>query len=185
MPQRAAVRHRVRLDDAAARRPRVRPRRAAARLPRDTLRALGHIDCGVAMTIVYTWVTPEKKPTDGEDWFGIHSPSGAATVDSRAFTAGCGPQPARGRRSRCAAAAAGEPKMAIAGGGCRHTRARCRRTAASRQLRLHAASLDRQRSLPESRIGGLGHDREVWRRNRNRPAKVKVLPPGMSRLSQV
>ena len=54
----------------------------------DTLRALGHIDCGVAMTIVYTWVTPEKKPTDGEDWFGIHSPSGAATADSRAFAAG-------------------------------------------------------------------------------------------------
>ncbi len=54
----------------------------------DTLRALGHIDCGVAITIVYTWVTPEKKPSDGEDWFGIHSPSGAATVDSRAFAAG-------------------------------------------------------------------------------------------------
>jgi polysaccharide biosynthesis protein PslG len=54
----------------------------------DTLRALGHIDCGVAMTIVYTWVTPQKKASDGEDWFGIHSPSGAATVDSRAFAAG-------------------------------------------------------------------------------------------------
>jgi hypothetical protein len=73
---------------------------------RDTLGALGHSDCGVAMTIVYTWVTPERNPKDGEDWFGIHSPSGAATADSRAFAAGlraahgarapmspCGPTP--------------------------------------------------------------------------------------------
>ncbi|HUO74610.1 MAG TPA: hypothetical protein VMU39_27825 [Solirubrobacteraceae bacterium] len=55
---------------------------------RGTLQALRHVDCSVAMTIVYTWVTPERNPKDGEDWFGIHSPSGAATVDSRAFTAG-------------------------------------------------------------------------------------------------
>jgi hypothetical protein len=53
-----------------------------------TIAALGHVDCGLAATILYTWVTPERNPTDREDWFGIHSPSGASTPDSVAFAAG-------------------------------------------------------------------------------------------------
>ena len=49
-----------------------------------TLAALGHIDCGVAATILYTWVTPERDPANREDWFGIHPPRGAApSVDAR------------------------------------------------------------------------------------------------------
>lgn len=54
----------------------------------NSLRGLGHVDCGVAAAILYTWVTPQRSMTDGEDWFGIHAPSGAGTIDSRAFTAG-------------------------------------------------------------------------------------------------
>jgi hypothetical protein len=53
-----------------------------------TLAALGHLNCGVAATIFYTWVTPEHDPHNGEDWFGIHGPGGASTPDSEAFTAG-------------------------------------------------------------------------------------------------
>jgi hypothetical protein len=53
-----------------------------------TLTALGHVNCGVAAVTLYTWVTPERNRTDLEDWFGIHSPSGASTPDSAAFATG-------------------------------------------------------------------------------------------------
>lgn len=53
-----------------------------------TVAALGHVDCGVAMTILYTWVTPERDPADREDWFGIHSPAGADTPDAQALASG-------------------------------------------------------------------------------------------------
>ncbi len=52
-----------------------------------TIDALGHVDCGVAATILYTWLTPERNPADPQDWFGIHPPSGASTPDSSAFAA--------------------------------------------------------------------------------------------------
>jgi hypothetical protein len=69
-----------------------------------TLTALGHIDCGVAASVLYTWVTPERNPAEREDWFGIHSPSGAATADSHAFAEGL-----RG-------AAGGGPALKLCGG---------------------------------------------------------------------
>ena len=53
-----------------------------------TVAALGHVNCGVAMTILYTWVTPQRDPADREDWFGIHSPAGADTPDAQALTSG-------------------------------------------------------------------------------------------------
>jgi hypothetical protein len=53
-----------------------------------TLAALGHLDCGVAAGVLYTWVTPEQDPADSGDWYGIHGPDGAGTRDSAAFTAG-------------------------------------------------------------------------------------------------
>jgi polysaccharide biosynthesis protein PslG len=53
-----------------------------------TLAALGHLNCGVAATVFYTWVTPERDPHNGEDWFGIHGPAGAGTPDSAAFAEG-------------------------------------------------------------------------------------------------
>ncbi len=53
-----------------------------------SLAHLGHTDCGIGATILYTWMTPERRRSDPEDWFGIHPPSGADSPDTRAFTAG-------------------------------------------------------------------------------------------------
>ena len=53
-----------------------------------TVSALGHLDCGVAGVILYTWVTPERDPGDPQDWFGIHPPGGGSSPDSGAFAAG-------------------------------------------------------------------------------------------------
>ncbi len=61
---------------------RLRPSYIAA-----TIDALGHVDCGIAATILYTWLTPERNPADPQDWFGIHPPSGASTADTSAFAA--------------------------------------------------------------------------------------------------
>jgi hypothetical protein len=54
------------------------------------LDALGHLQCGLAATLLYTWVTPERNPTDGQDWYGIANPTdpSAATPDTEAFSAG-------------------------------------------------------------------------------------------------
>jgi hypothetical protein len=65
----------------------------AARRPADiegVLQALGHLDCGLAATLLYTWVTPERTATDGQDWYGIADPTdpSAATPDTTAFAAG-------------------------------------------------------------------------------------------------
>ncbi|MGZ4182966.1 MAG: hypothetical protein ACXVUL_20065 [Solirubrobacteraceae bacterium] len=64
------------------------PDRLRPRYIQRTITALGHINCGVAMAILYTWVTPQHDPADREDWFGIHSPAGTDTPDVRALTAG-------------------------------------------------------------------------------------------------
>jgi hypothetical protein len=53
-----------------------------------TLAALGHSDCGVAVTLLYTWVTPERNPANPEDWFGIHPPDRGTSADTEAFAAG-------------------------------------------------------------------------------------------------
>lgn len=53
-----------------------------------TLAELGHVDCGLAATILYTWVTPERNPADPQDWFGIHPPGGGSSTDTAAFAAG-------------------------------------------------------------------------------------------------
>jgi hypothetical protein len=54
------------------------------------LTALGHLQCGLAATLLYTWVTPERNPADGQDWYGIANPTdpSAATADTAAFAAG-------------------------------------------------------------------------------------------------
>lgn len=64
------------------------PERLRPRYISQTLTAFGHVNCGVAAVTLYTWVTPERDRADLEDWFGIHSPSGAGTPDSAAFAAG-------------------------------------------------------------------------------------------------
>jgi hypothetical protein len=53
-----------------------------------TLGELGHLDCGVAAAIIYTWVTPGRNPSDGADWFGIHPPGGGSSEDAIAFAQG-------------------------------------------------------------------------------------------------
>ena len=65
----------------------------ASRRPADiqtVLQALGHLDCGLAATLLYTWVTPERSATDGQDWYGIANPTdpGAATPGTASFAAG-------------------------------------------------------------------------------------------------
>jgi hypothetical protein len=65
----------------------------AGRRPADiegVLETLGHLRCGLAATLLYTWVTPERNAADGQDWYGIASPTdpSAPTSDTIAFTAG-------------------------------------------------------------------------------------------------
>jgi hypothetical protein len=64
------------------------PERRRPRYIQRTIAALGHVNCGLAMTILYTWVTPEHDPADREDWFGISSPTGGDTPGVQALTAG-------------------------------------------------------------------------------------------------
>ncbi|HLH67253.1 MAG TPA: hypothetical protein VKV27_16305 [Solirubrobacteraceae bacterium] len=65
-----------------------------------TLDDLGHLSCGLAAAVLYTWVTPEVDPRNAQDWYGIADPSGAGgpTPATRAFAAGleaaAGPPPA-------------------------------------------------------------------------------------------
>jgi hypothetical protein len=53
-----------------------------------TLDTLGHLECGLAASVLYTWVTPQRNPGDGEDWFGIQNPDATATPASEAFATG-------------------------------------------------------------------------------------------------
>jgi hypothetical protein len=51
---------------------------------------LGHIRCGLAAAILYTWVTPQANPADVEDWYGIHPPHGGSDPATAAFTSALG-----------------------------------------------------------------------------------------------
>jgi hypothetical protein len=53
-----------------------------------TIAALGQPGCGVAATLLYTWVTPQRDLGNPGDWYGIYPPSGGMTPDTRAFAAG-------------------------------------------------------------------------------------------------
>jgi hypothetical protein len=56
----------------------------------DVLTTLGHLQCGLAATVLYTWVTPQRNPADPQDWYGIANPAdpSAGTPDTAAFAAG-------------------------------------------------------------------------------------------------
>ncbi len=54
----------------------------------ETLSALGHSNCYVAASLIYTWVSPEQNPNSEEDWYGIFGPDGFSTPDTEAFAAG-------------------------------------------------------------------------------------------------
>jgi polysaccharide biosynthesis protein PslG len=66
-----------------------------------TLDTLGHLDCGLAATILYTWVTPEHNVGDSEDWFGIENPDGTGTPASEAFATGLRAGGAPGKHLAC------------------------------------------------------------------------------------
>jgi hypothetical protein len=53
-----------------------------------TVAALGHTDCGIAATLVYSWVTPQHDRTNREDWFGLEPPRGGVTRGTAAFATG-------------------------------------------------------------------------------------------------
>lgn len=53
-----------------------------------TLAALGQTDCGLAAVLLYAWVTPDRDPSNPQDWFGIHPPLSGTTPDTVAFGAG-------------------------------------------------------------------------------------------------
>jgi polysaccharide biosynthesis protein PslG len=50
-----------------------------------TVAALGHLDCGLAASVLYTWYSPREDPADKEQWYGIDSLTGARTADTVAF----------------------------------------------------------------------------------------------------
>ena len=54
----------------------------------DTVAALGHLDCGLAASVLYTWYSPAQDPADSQQWYGIDSPTGAPTADTEAFAQG-------------------------------------------------------------------------------------------------
>jgi polysaccharide biosynthesis protein PslG len=49
---------------------------------------LGHLDCGLAAVILYTWVTPQADAATVEDWYGIHPPHGGIDPSTAAFAQG-------------------------------------------------------------------------------------------------
>jgi hypothetical protein len=52
----------------------------------DTVEGLARTGCGVAAAVLYTWVTPERDPSNSQDWFGINPPHGGGSADVTAFT---------------------------------------------------------------------------------------------------
>jgi hypothetical protein len=53
-----------------------------------TLTDLGHVNCGLADVLLYTWLTPERDAANPQDWFGISPPGGGPTPDTIAFADG-------------------------------------------------------------------------------------------------
>jgi hypothetical protein len=53
-----------------------------------TFTGLARTDCGIAGVLMYAWVTPQRDPSNREDWYGISPPGGRATLDTIAFAAG-------------------------------------------------------------------------------------------------
>lgn len=50
-----------------------------------TISTLGHTDCGIAAVLLYAWTTPERNPSNPEDWYGISPPGGGESADTAAF----------------------------------------------------------------------------------------------------
>jgi polysaccharide biosynthesis protein PslG len=63
-----------------------------------TVAALGHLNCGLAAAVLYTWVSPGRDRNDAQDWYGINGVDGASTPSVAAFEAGL--RAARGPRAQ-------------------------------------------------------------------------------------
>lgn len=80
---------------------------SAAQRPGDirrTLGELGHLGCGLAASLLYTWVSPERDPANPQDWFGIAAPGGGGggrTPATEAFAAGVAAANAAGPALAC------------------------------------------------------------------------------------
>jgi hypothetical protein len=61
-----------------------------------TVTALGHLNCGLAAAVLYTWFSPQQNSADSQEWYGINGVSGDATPDTVAFTRGLRAATARG-----------------------------------------------------------------------------------------
>jgi polysaccharide biosynthesis protein PslG len=66
-----------------------------------TLSQLGHLDCGLAAVVAYTWVSQQSDPANGEQWYGIASPAGGPSPDSQAFALGVRAAESPGPRHAC------------------------------------------------------------------------------------
>jgi hypothetical protein len=53
-----------------------------------TVATLGHLDCGLAASILYTWYSPQLNPADSQQWYGIDSLTSGLTADTDAFAQG-------------------------------------------------------------------------------------------------
>ncbi len=53
-----------------------------------TLAALGHLNCGLASALLYTWYSPQGNPADSQQWYGLVGPGAAPTGASAAFASG-------------------------------------------------------------------------------------------------
>jgi hypothetical protein len=66
-----------------------------------TFATLGHLDCGLGASILYTWVTPQRNLGLDEDWFGIENPNATGTPASEAFATGIHAAAAPGKGIAC------------------------------------------------------------------------------------
>ena len=64
------------------------PASARTKYLAQTMRTLGHLDCGVGAAVLYTWVTPERNSLDPQDWYGISDPARTGGTDVASFSAG-------------------------------------------------------------------------------------------------
>jgi len=53
-----------------------------------TLTALGHLNCGLASALLYTWYSPQENPADSQQWYGLVGPGAVPTPAAAAFTRG-------------------------------------------------------------------------------------------------
>lgn len=62
---------------------------------------LSHGRCGVASLVIYTWVSPDRDPSNDQDWYGLNPPSGGGSADVSAFAAALQRAAAPGAAAAC------------------------------------------------------------------------------------